>query len=170
MLRSLVGSEMCIRDRYGDIDAQPLAQPLLPITGAHDDDVGVDDNTPSEANSTGSQHIVPIDVARSTTNKPIECSNSPSPTTISPCTSRSSSPTRTLDPSTSPSCLQPTRHSTHNRHPSSHPKASENCLPGMYRNLGDATAYEEELEAMKTPAEIEAEQMRLFTEEVMRDL
>ena len=40
----------------------------------------------------------------------------------------------------------------------------------MYRDLGDAAAFEEELEAMKTPAEIEAEQMRLFTEEVMRDL
>ena len=49
-------------------------------------------------------------------------------------------------------------------------RGGQEVLMGMCRGLGDAEAFEAELMAMQTPAEREAEELRRFTEEVMRDL
>ena len=49
-------------------------------------------------------------------------------------------------------------------------KWEDSALEGMYRDLGDAAAFEAELSAMQTPAERETEELRRFTEEVMRGL
>ena len=144
------------RKKKSDEEAH-AAQPLLPLPPPRtedDDDVSDDHSAPSEAGSpTTAKHIAPQPTA---TNQltPIELDDDDAPP-IAPPTAASS--TSRPPPQSQP----PTRFKA---------KSSPNCPPGMYRDLGDAAAFEEELEAMKTPAEIEAEQMRLFTEEVMRDL
>ena len=173
-LTASIGRLRAAIDRKKDLDnknaAQQqilLAQPLLPPPLIEGDDVfseDDDDNTPpSEAGSTTSAEI-PRHRKESRgghnndDNEDVELNPIYSPVDLD-----NNSPSAAAGSSSSVATGAKGKGSGRGR-------GGGDCLPGMYRDLGDAEAYARELESMRTDAEIEAERMRIFTEEVMRDL